>query len=108
MVGKVTGNEDAGGGSPITQQYVKNTLVGNEYSYVRKIRELIYSVKMTNEWDKEDILNAYLNTVYFGRNAYGIRRHPMPTLIRTPRTSLRRKAPCSPVSFSPRPASTRV
>lgn len=72
VVGKVTGNEDAGGGSTITQQYVKNTLVGNEYSYVRKIRELIYSVKMTNEWDKEDILNAYLNTVYFGRNAYGI------------------------------------
>ena len=72
VLGKLTGDASAGGGSTITQQYVKNTLVGDEYSYVRKIRELIYSVKMTNEWSKEDILNAYLNTVYFGRNAYGI------------------------------------
>lgn len=72
VLGKLTGDSTAGGGSTITQQYVKNTLVGDEYSYVRKIRELIYSIKMTNEWPKEDILQAYLNTVYFGRNAYGI------------------------------------
>lgn len=72
VLGQITGNETAGGGSTITQQYVKNTLVGNELSYIRKARELVYSIKMTNEWPKEDILNAYLNTVYFGRNAYGI------------------------------------
>ncbi|MGP5241656.1 transglycosylase domain-containing protein [Corynebacterium flavescens] len=72
VLGKLTGDSSAGGGSTITQQYVKNTLVGDEYSYVRKVRELIYSIKMTHEWSKEDILNAYLNTVYFGRNAYGI------------------------------------
>lgn len=72
VLGKLTGDSTAGGGSTITQQYVKNTLVGDEYSYVRKVRELIYSIKMTNEWSKEDILQAYLNTVYFGRNAYGI------------------------------------
>lgn len=72
VVGKVTGDDSAGGGSTITQQYVKNTLVGNEISYVRKARELVYSIKMTNQWSKEDILNAYLNTVYFGRNAYGL------------------------------------
>ena len=71
-LGKVTGDDSAGGGSTITQQYVKNTLVGNEVSYVRKARELVYSIKMTNQWSKEDILNAYLNTVYFGRNAYGL------------------------------------
>src|SRR5699024_1299660 len=71
-VGKVTGDDSAGGGPTITQQYVKNTLVGNEISYVRKARELVYSIKMTNQWSKEDILNAYLNTAYFGRNAYGL------------------------------------
>lgn len=71
-IGQLTGNASAGGGSTITQQYVKNTLVGDERSYVRKARELVYSIKMTNEWSKEEILNAYLNTVYFGRNAYGI------------------------------------
>lgn len=72
VIGQLTGNDSAGGGSTITQQYVKNTLVGDERSYERKARELVYSVKMTNEWPKEQILNAYLNTVYFGRNAYGI------------------------------------
>ena len=51
---------------------MKNTLVGNAHTYSRKMRELVYSVKMTNEWSKEEILNAYLNTVYYGRNAYGI------------------------------------
>ncbi|QPK80439.1 penicillin-binding protein [Corynebacterium lizhenjunii] len=72
VVGQLKGDDSAGGGSTITQQYVKNTLVGNERSYVRKARELVYSIKMTHEWDKETILNSYLNTVYFGRNAYGI------------------------------------
>ncbi|NLA57260.1 MAG: penicillin-binding protein [Corynebacterium humireducens] len=72
VIGQITGNPSAGGGSTITQQYVKNALVGDEHSYVRKARELVYSVKMTNEWAKEDILSAYLNTVYLGRNAYGV------------------------------------
>lgn len=71
-LGQVTGDEGAGGGSTITQQYVKNVLVGNEHSLERKAKELVYSIKMTNEWDKETILQAYLNTVYFGRNAYGV------------------------------------
>ena len=71
-IGQLTGNASAGGGSTITQQYVKNALVGNEHSYERKAKELVYSVKMTNQWEKADILRAYLNTVYFGRNAYGI------------------------------------
>lgn len=72
VIGQLTGNPSAGGGSTITQQYVKNALVGDEHSYVRKARELVYSVKMTNEWSKEEILSAYLNTVYLGRNAYGV------------------------------------
>lgn len=72
VIGQLTGNPSAGGGSTITQQYVKNALVGDEHSYVRKARELVYSVKMTNQWSKEEILSAYLNTVYLGRNAYGV------------------------------------
>ncbi|MDO4911054.1 MAG: transglycosylase domain-containing protein [Corynebacterium sp.] len=70
--GQLTGNESAGGGSTITQQYVKNAVVGNERSYERKVKELLYSIKMTREWSKEEILQAYLNTIYFGRNAYGV------------------------------------
>lgn len=72
ILGQVTGNTSAGGGSTITQQYVKNMVVGNDYSYKRKAKELVYSVKMANEWSKEQVLEAYLNTIYFGRNAYGI------------------------------------
>ena len=68
----VLGRDDAGGGSTITQQYVKNVLVGNSRSVSRKFRELVIASKMAREWSKDDILAAYLNTIYFGRGAYGI------------------------------------
>ncbi|GAB04258.1 putative penicillin-binding protein [Gordonia amarae NBRC 15530] len=70
--GKLTNNDSAGGGSTITQQYVKNALVGDEVSYKRKFKEIAIATKMSNEWSKDDILAAYLNTIYFGRGAYGI------------------------------------
>lgn len=68
----ILGRESAGGGSTITQQYVKTALVGNERSLTRKMKELVLSVKMANQWSKDDILAAYLNTIYYGRGAYGI------------------------------------
>lgn len=71
-LGQLLGREGAGGGSTITQQYVKNALVGDEFSLVRKAKELVISAKMAREWSKDEILEAYLNTIYFGRNAYGI------------------------------------
>lgn len=72
VIGQITGEDSAGGGSTITQQYVKNTMVGNEVSYTRKAKEIVIAAKMTNEWSKDQILEAYLNTIYFGRGAYGI------------------------------------
>ncbi|TSD49996.1 penicillin-binding protein [Rhodococcus sp. KBS0724] len=68
----VLGRDSAGGGSTITQQYVKTAVVGSERSLTRKMKELVISSKMANEWSKDDILAAYLNTIYFGRGAYGI------------------------------------
>ncbi|MFI6871206.1 transglycosylase domain-containing protein [Nocardia sp. NPDC050406] len=68
----LTGREDAGGGSTITQQYVKNAFLSSERTMNRKMRELIISAKMAREWSKDDILAAYLNTIYYGRGAYGI------------------------------------
>ncbi|MFC9515567.1 transglycosylase domain-containing protein [Nocardiaceae bacterium NPDC056970] len=68
----VLGRDSAGGGSTITQQYVKNTLVGSERSVTRKMKELVISSKMAREWSKDEILAAYLNTIYFGRGSYGI------------------------------------
>ncbi|AVH21599.1 transglycosylase domain-containing protein [Nocardia cyriacigeorgica] len=66
------GKESAGGGSTITQQYVKNAMVGDERSLNRKLKELVISAKMARQWSKDEILAAYLNTIYFGRGAYGI------------------------------------
>jgi peptidoglycan glycosyltransferase len=61
-----------GGGSTITQQYVKNTLVGDEVSLWRKYREMVVAVKISQERSKDEILGDYLNAIYFGRGAYGI------------------------------------
>ena len=72
VIGQITGESSAGGGSTITQQYVKNTLVGDDVTYERKAKEIIIAAKMTQEWSKDQILEAYLNTIYFGRGAYGI------------------------------------
>src|SRR5262249_57516160 len=67
---------DLQGGSTITQQYVKNALVGDARSgvggLIRKAKELVISTKMSSEWSKDQVLQAYLNIIYFGRGAYGI------------------------------------
>jgi len=60
------------GGSTITQQYVKNAFVGNRRTMTRKFKEAVVSVKLERKWSKDQILEAYLNTIYFGRGAYGI------------------------------------
>ncbi|NEB80945.1 penicillin-binding protein [Streptomyces sp. SID14478] len=61
------------GGSTITQQYVKNAMLDDQsQSLSRKAKELFISVKVGATVDKDDILKGYLNTAYFGRNAYGI------------------------------------
>ncbi|MDR3654666.1 MAG: transglycosylase domain-containing protein [Mycobacterium sp.] len=64
------------GGSTITQQYVKNALVGSAQhgfsGLMRKAKELVIATKMSGEWSKDDVLQAYLNIIYFGRGAYGI------------------------------------
>ena len=60
------------GGSTITQQLVKNEYLSNERSLWRKAREAVLSVKLERSEDKDQILERYLNTVYFGRGAYGI------------------------------------
>ncbi|WP_030860356.1 transglycosylase domain-containing protein [Streptomyces sp. NRRL S-37] len=61
------------GGSTITQQYVKNALLTPERSLTRKAREALIAVKLDRTRDKDEILEGYLNTVYFGRGAAGVR-----------------------------------
>ncbi|RST12349.1 penicillin-binding protein [Streptomyces sp. WAC05374] len=60
------------GGSTITQQYVKNYYLGQERTLVRKVKEFFISIKLDREKTKDDILEGYLNTSFYGRNAYGI------------------------------------
>jgi 1A family penicillin-binding protein len=60
------------GGSTITQQYVKNAYLTSERTLTRKIKEAVLAVKLERELDKEEILERYLNTIYFGRGAYGV------------------------------------
>ncbi len=60
------------GGSTITQQYVKNTYLTPEQTVDRKLRELCLSVKLSRSLSKAEILQGYLNTSWFGRNAYGV------------------------------------
>ncbi len=60
-----------GGGSTITQQYVKILYLSQERSYTRKIREAILSIKIHRQLSKQEILEGYLNTIYFGNGAYG-------------------------------------
>jgi penicillin-binding protein 1A len=68
----VTSGSLGQGGSTITQQYVKNVLTGTERSLARKVREAILAMKLERELTKGEILEGYLNTVYFGHGAYGV------------------------------------
>ena len=60
------------GGSTITQQYAKTAFLTPDQTIKRKIRELIIAIKLENMMTKDEILENYLNTIYFGRGAYGV------------------------------------
>ena len=61
------------GGSTITQQLVKNRYLNGDRSLSRKTKEAILAIKLEQTHEKHDILERYLNVVYFGRGAYGIK-----------------------------------
>ncbi|AWW38642.1 transglycosylase domain-containing protein [Streptomyces cadmiisoli] len=64
---------DTQGGSTITQQYVKNAMLDDQSQTVtRKFKELFVSIKVGASVDKDEIMAGYLNSAYYGRNAYGI------------------------------------
>lgn len=71
LVNNVKGSSTQGG-STITQQYSKNAYLTSSRTVVRKLRELVLSIKLETTTSKDQILGRYLNTIYFGRGAYGI------------------------------------
>ncbi|MGW0602456.1 transglycosylase domain-containing protein [Streptomyces sp. NPDC002644] len=64
--------EEVQGGSTITQQYVKNTYLDQSQTLTRKFKELFISIKVGAKLEKDEILAGYLNTAYYGRDAYGV------------------------------------
>ncbi|HAV11216.1 MAG TPA: penicillin-binding protein [Candidatus Moranbacteria bacterium] len=68
----VISGERAQGGSTITQQFVKNSLLTSEKALTRKIKEAILSIEIEQKFSKDEILEMYLNEIPYGSNAYGI------------------------------------
>ncbi|HEX6480257.1 MAG TPA: transglycosylase domain-containing protein [Ktedonobacteraceae bacterium] len=60
------------GGSTITQQLIKNAVVGNQDTIIRKLQEIILAPDATRYYSKQQIMNMYLNTTYYGNQAYGV------------------------------------
>lgn len=68
---EVTNAEKQTGGSTLTQQIIKNQILSNEVTFERKAKEIVLALRMEHFFDKEELLEAYLNIVPFGRNADG-------------------------------------
>lgn len=60
------------GGSTISQQLIKNTHLNNEKTFDRKLKEIVLTKKLEKTFSKDDILETYLNVIYFGNNCYGL------------------------------------
>ncbi|UZJ80278.1 transglycosylase domain-containing protein [Fictibacillus sp. KU28468] len=68
---EVTGSNNRSGGSTLTQQLIKNQILTNEVSFDRKAKEILLALRLEHLFTKEQILEAYLNIVPFGRNSSG-------------------------------------
>ncbi len=66
--------DNFGGGSTITQQLIKNLTGEDETSVKRKIQEVMRALELEKKYEKDDILEMYLNTIYFGQSAYGVKQ----------------------------------
>jgi penicillin-binding protein 1A len=69
----LTSGEIEQGGSTITQQLVKNRILTSKRDINRKIREVVLAIRLNEKYSKNEILEQYLNTVYFGQGSYGVK-----------------------------------
>ena len=72
IVGMATTGSIQGGGSTLTLQLAKNTLLSENQTFLRKYQELTVAVAIEQRYSKDEILEMYLNSVYYGENAFGI------------------------------------
>ena len=68
----ISGGQLAQGGSTITQELVKNALLNSNKNFLRKFQEFVLAVEIDRRYSKQDILELYLNSVYFGEGAFGV------------------------------------
>jgi penicillin-binding protein len=71
LIQDVTNSDSQTGGSTLTQQLIKNQVLTNEISYERKAKEILLAMRIEHFMDKDEILEAYLNIIPYGRNANG-------------------------------------
>lgn len=72
LLADVKARKKVQGASTITQQYARTLFLTNEKTWTRKLKEALFAYRIERAYDKETILEGYLNTVYFGHGAYGV------------------------------------
>lgn len=72
LYSNIVSGEVVEGGSTITQQLAKNAFLSQERTMTRKIQELFIAIRLEQQYTKDEILEMYLNQIYFGRGAYGV------------------------------------
>ncbi|MGN1227769.1 MAG: transglycosylase domain-containing protein [Christensenellales bacterium] len=72
LISNVASGEIKEGASTITQQLIKNTHLTNDKTFDRKIKEIILALKLEKQYSKDEIMEMYLNAIYFGNGCYGI------------------------------------
>lgn len=70
---EILGNSNSSGGSTITQQLIKNKILGTQRTYKRKVQEAYLAIQLEKVVDKDQILEAYLNDIYLGGSDYGVK-----------------------------------
>ena len=70
---EILGNSNSSGGSTITQQLIKNKILGSQRTYKRKVQEAYLAIQLEKVVDKDQILEAYLNDIYLGGSNYGVK-----------------------------------
>ena len=81
FISDIRGSGNLQGASTITQQYVKQTYLSSQRSVSRKIKEAALAIRVARSESKREILQNYLNTIYWGRGAYGVEA-AVPGLLR--------------------------
>src|SRR5205085_6960747 len=72
VVHDVRGDRGTQGGSTITQQLAKLNYTGSHHTVLRKLREVLYAARLERKYGKNELLERYLNQVYFGEGSYGL------------------------------------